>query len=208
MIRHFRTHATAAILAIFVITLMASGAAHGQRPGRGPSPVPPDKAGPATPSVVGWRDLETWTHDVGTAPDSELGLGLQLSGPEGTVATSFSVVKLRRSPTAEPKEITVTLIPAFDPNRVRWSSATFRVTTKDKGRSTIDVSDRVTTYPPGPFGPGDGPVNARVRLTPAQFVQIANADTVTGTLLNVTINFRRDQLNALKTFGERAGIRR
>jgi hypothetical protein len=31
---------------------------------------------------------------------------------------------------------------------------------------------------------------------------------VTGTLLNVTIAFRRDQLDALKAFGERAGIRR
>ena len=198
----------AAILAIFVITLVASGAAQGRGSGRGSSPVPPDKAGPATPSVVGWRDLETWTHDVGTAPDSELGLGLQLSGPEGTVATSFTVLKLRRTPTAAPREVTITLIPVFDPNRVRWTSVTFRVTTKDKGRSTIDLSDRVTTYPPGPFGPGDGPVNAKTRLTPAQFLQIADADAVTGTLLNVTTNFRRDQLNALKAFGEKAGIRR
>ena len=201
------------MLAILVVALGATGSVlsadgQSQGSGRAPGPVPPGQAGPATPSMVGWRDLETWTHDVGTAPDSELGLGLQLSGPEGTVAISFTVVKPRRSPTAAPREVSVTLIPAFDPNRVRWGSAAFRVTTKDKRRSTIDVSDRISTYPPGPFGPGDGPVNARVSLTPAQFLQIADADSVTGTLLNVTANFRRDQLNALKAFGERAGIRR
>jgi hypothetical protein len=219
MTRHLRTPVVATILPIFVIaSLAASGlfdaanqaagqtGGQAQRPATPPGSVPPEKAGPFTPSVIGWKDLETWTRDVGVGADTELGLGLQLSSPEGTMATSFTVVRSKRSPTAVPREVTVTLIPVFEPNRVRWSGATFRVTAKDKRRTTINASSRVTTYPPGPFGPGDGPVNAKVTLTPAEFAQIATADVVTGTLLNVTVNLRRDQLNALGAFGERAGL--
>jgi len=49
-------------------------------------------------------------------------------------------------------------------------------------------------------------VNAKVTLTPAEFARIATADALTGTLLNITVHFRRDQLDALRAFGERAGL--
>lgn len=218
MTRHFRTHAVATILAIFVIASLAASGLPGaadQAAGQTGGPaqrlttpagsVPPEKAGPFAPSVIGWKDLETWTRDVGVGSDTELGLGLQLSSPEGTVVTSFAVTRSKRS-TAPPKEVTVTLIPAFEPNRVRWSGATFSATDTDKRRTAINASSRLTTYPPGPFGPGDGPVNATVTLTPAEFARISTADALTGTLLNVTVNFRRDQLDALRAFGERAGL--
>ena len=217
MARHFRTPVVAAILAIFVMASVtasgmfdaanqAAGQTGGQAQRPGPSPVPPAKAGAFAPSVIGWKDLDIWTRDVGVESDSEMGVGLQLASSEGTMATAFTVIRPKRSATATPKEVIVTLIPAFEPNRVRWSGATFRATAKDKRATTINASNRVTSYPPGPFGPGDGPVNAKLTLTPAEFAQVATADAVTGTLLNVTLVFRRDQLNALRAFGERAGL--
>ncbi len=166
-------------------------------------PVPKEFAGASTPGVIGFKDLETWTRDVGMAPDTELGIGLHLSGPSGMVQVSFAVTRLRATPNTPPKDVAVALVPAFDPGRVRWASLSFLVTNQLKRRTTIDASDRVSTYPPGPFGPGDSPVNAVASLTAEEFGQIADALELKATVLGLQADVRADQLKALKAFADR-----
>jgi hypothetical protein len=159
---------------------------------------------------VGWRDLETWSRDTGLAPDTEIGLGLQLTGRDGQVGAAFSVVRLRNTPNAQPKEVVMTLVPQYDPTRVRFTNAWFVATTKDskgvKKEERLDGSGRMVTYPPAPYAPGDGPVSAHVNWTSKEFVAIAEADAVTGNLLNVAFTFRPDQLKAVNAFARRIGL--
>ncbi len=190
---------TAALTAGLALEVLARAADHQVAP-------PPKPTGASTPPVVGWKDLETWTHEVGSEPDTEIGLGLVVTGPEGSVSVSFAVTRLRRSPGAPPADVMLTLIPGFEPNRVRWSNLSFRVTGRDKKQTTIDGSARLTTYPPGPFGPGDAPVNARARLTPGEFLQLADAQTVSVSALGISAPLRSDQVKALQAFADRAGL--
>ena len=164
------------------------------------------QTGASTFSVVGWKDLETWTRETGAAPDTEIGLGLVLSGADGTAMVSFAVTKLRAAPTAPPKDVALTVVPGFDSTRVRWASLSFLVTGKDKKQTTIALSDRVGTYPPGPFGPGDSAVNANATMTVKEFAQLAGAQSLTATVLGLQAAFRPDQVKALRAFGERAGL--
>ena len=176
--------------------------------GRGGPPNPPIVGPPiATYSLIGWKDLETWTREVAGPSNVEFGLGLQLSGNEGTVSAGFAVARLKESFNAAPTySVQVTLIPAFNPNRIRWTTANVVVTGPDKKKTPIDMSGRIVTFPPGPYGAGDGPVNAQVSLTNDEFLQIADAVTATGELLNVPVTFRADQIKALRALGQRAGL--
>ena len=222
MARHLRLAAYGAVFAAIVASDFTIQGRTGQRgvgtpPGQIPAP-PPNGPPPAiekpgivtstTHSPAGWSDLETWTYDVGLAPDKELGLGLLLSGPAGRVSAGFTILRLRNAPTAPPNQVIVTLFPAFDPNRIRWTNASFTVTKKNKEKEqvTIDMSGRIATFPPGPFGPGDGPQNARATLTTKEFEVIADGLEVTGSLLNTRVVFREDQLRALRSFGQRVGL--
>jgi hypothetical protein len=156
----------------------------------------------------GFKDLETWTRDVGVAPDTEYGLGLQLKGATGTINASFAAVKLRSVPKAPPKEVVVTMSPSFavDPRQTLPLTLAFTITGKDKKQTTINVSNRMTAFPPGPYAPGDKAVSVQGRLTPTEFGQIAAAEILKTTVLSVQVTIRPDQLKALKALGERAGI--
>ena len=182
-----------------------TGAGFSQQSGQ---PVLPmvKHTGASTPSLVGWKDLETWTRETGAAPDTEIGLGLVLSGTAGTAMVSFAATKLRSSPGAPPKDVALTVVPIFDSTRVRWASLSFVITGKDKKQTTIALSERVTTNPPGPFGPGDSAVNANATMTVKEFAQLADAQSLTATVLGLQVAFRPDQVKAVRAFGERAGL--
>ena len=102
----------AAVL-IVLIGAMSSivGGAH-QRPS-----VPPDKTSAATFPLAGWTDLETWSRDAANGNDTEIGLGLQFTGPKGKVGASFEVIRQRSAPNAPIREVVMTIIPQYDPTR-------------------------------------------------------------------------------------------
>jgi hypothetical protein len=205
MTQRLRLIAVAAVLAVVAPPGQTVDAAQG----RGGPPTPPQTLGPpiAAPSLIGWKDLETWTREVAGPANVEFGLGLQLSGKDGTVSAGFAVTRLKEAFNATPKySVAVTLIPAFNPNRVRWTTASVVVTGADKKKTPIDMSGRITTYPPGPFGAGDGPLNAQISMTAEEFLVLADAVTATGDLLSVPVTFRADQIRALRALGQRAGL--
>jgi hypothetical protein len=157
----------------------------------------------------GNKDLETWTRDVGSGPDTEHGLGLQLKGPMGTVNASFTATILRSELRGTlPRYVDVTMSPSFDvdPNRTLTLNLEFVLTDKDKKQTTIVASDRMKAYPPGPYGPGARPVGASATLTPEEFIRIAQAQSLRATVVGMPVQFRPDQLKALLTLARRVGF--
>jgi hypothetical protein len=137
-------------------------------------------------------------------------VGLQFTGNGGKVGAAFSIVRRRSAPNAAVNEIVMTIVPQYDPTRVRFRDAWFVVTKIDpkgnKKEAKLDFSSRMIAYPPGPYAPGDGPVSARVNLKPEEFVPLADADLVAGNLVNVGFNFRPEQIKAVRAFAQRVGL--
>ncbi len=153
------------------------------------------------------KDLETWTRDVGEVPDIEHGLGLHLSG-DFTMLVTFAGTRLRRDPRAPVKEIVVIAKPgaALDPGRVLSPTLMFVATGKDKKPATVNMADRVTTYPPGPFVTTPISLSARAALTPEEFLKLADATDLRANMLGMGVTFRPDQIKALRALGERIGL--
>lgn len=193
------------MMALLVVGSGAGLAGQG-RGGQLPPNDPRLKTGPYTPSLIGWNDLETWSRPVGLEPDTERGVGLQLTGTQGKVLISFSATQLRTRPNAPIKQVAVTLVPGYDPTKVHWSSLSFEIVGRDKKLRTLDVSNRVVTYPTGPFGPGDSPIKGTVMLTDEEFLLVADAMSVKTTALGTSASMRPDQLQALRTFGQTIGL--
>lgn len=160
-------------------------------------------------SLGGYKDLETWTRDVGDVPDTEHGLGLQLKGATGTVNAAFAAVILRREMRGTlPKLVDVTMSPTYavDPHRTLDLSLTFVVTGKDKKQTTIYASDRIKAYPPGPYAPGTKAIGASAVLTADEFIRIAQAQSLSATVVGVAVQFRPDQLKAVQTLAQKVGF--
>jgi hypothetical protein len=102
----------------------------------------------------------------------------------------------------------MTLVPIYNPTWSNWNSLTLVVTTKEKEPRQISMplSSKIVTYPPGPLGPGDAPVKAQVTLSAAEFVQIADAGKLQGSVLGRNVTFRDNQLSALRELAQRLGL--
>jgi hypothetical protein len=171
----------------------------------------PYAAGPdgqiTAPPMGTSKDLETWTRDVGEVPDIEHGLGLHVSG-DFTMLVTFAGTRLRRDPRAPVKEVVVIAKPAagLDPGRVLSPTLMFLATGKDKKQVAVNVTDRVTTYPPGPFATMPASVSARAALTAEEFLKLVDATDLRANMLGMQVTFRPDQIKALRALGERVGL--
>jgi hypothetical protein len=197
MPRNLRTHARAVVV---LTTLIAAAVT---------LPAASSRDQVTAPPMGTFRDLEIWTRDVGDVPDSELGLGLHLAGSDATLLVTFSGVKLRRDPRAPAREVEVIAKPGAKLNTGRTlnRSLLFVATDKKEQQKTITMTNRVTTYPPGPFVPGDTyVVSLRAGMTPEEFLHISSAETLKANILGVGVAFRPDQLKALKALGDRLGF--
>jgi hypothetical protein len=160
-------------------------------------------------SLGGYKDLETWTREVGSVPDTEYGLGLQLKGPTGIVNAAFAAVILKREMRGtKPKFVEVTMSPSHtvDPHRTLDLSLVFVLTGKDKKQKTVQISDRIKAYPPGPYAPGTSAYGATAILTAEEFTQIAQAQSLRATVVGVQVQFRPDQLKAVQTLAQKVGL--
>ena len=197
MPRNLRTHARAVG---FLTALIAAATA---------LPAASSRDQVTAPPMGTFRDLETWTRDTGEVPDSELGLGLQLAGPDATLLVTFSGVKLRRDPRAPAKEVVVIAKPGgkLNTSRTLSPSMIFIAIDKKEQQTTVNLTNRVSSYPPGPFVPGDSyVVSLRASMTPEEFLDITSAETLKGTVMGIGIAFRPDQLKALKALSDRLGF--
>jgi hypothetical protein len=159
------------------------------------------------PPMGASRDLETWARDVGDVPDIEHGVGLHLNG-EYTLLVTFAGVKLRRDPRSPAKEVVVMAKPAaaLDPGRVLTIGMTFNAIGKDKKPFSVDLGGRVASYPPGPFMTAPTSVSLRAAMTPAEFLRLADAQTLRSSMLGLEVTFRQDQVKALRALADKLGL--
>ena len=158
-----------------------------------------------------WADLETWNRRGSDTRETEVGLGLHLSGSGGTMLLSFAATLNSRTPNVPPSELQLTVGAPFNsnPNTVRSGVLGFVVEIEDlvkqtSEKKTIDLSSRLTLDNPAP---GAVPENGTARMTIAQFTDLVKAKTVAARVIGVNVVFRPDQLKAVQAFGERIGVR-
>jgi hypothetical protein len=158
-----------------------------------------------------WSDLETWNRRGSDVREAEVGLGLHLSGPGGTMLLSLAARLNSRTPNALPSELLITAGAPFNsnPNAVRRAMLTFVVEIEDlvkktSERKTIDLSSRLTLDNPAP---GAVPENGTATMSVAQFTDLAKARAVSARVFGADVLFRPDQLKAVQAFAERIGVR-
>jgi hypothetical protein len=172
-------------------------------------PAAPGRDQVTAPPMGTFKDLETWTRDVGDVPDSEVGLGLQLAGPDATLLVTFAGVKLRRDPRAPARDVVVIAKPGgkLNTGRTLGPSLVFVAIDKEEKQTTVNLTNRVATYPPGPFVPGDTYiVSLQASMTPDEFMHVSHAEALKANMLGVGVAFRPDQLKALAALSDRLGF--
>jgi hypothetical protein len=156
--------------------------------------------------LASWGDMETWSRHDERADEGEAGLGLQLQGPTGTMLLSFSArfpgkVALR-PPDSVVAQAAVT--PSANPNVLRTPTLVFLLNVKTPQAATMDVSQRMSVDAPGP---GQVVSNGRASISPEEYLRLVGATTLHAKILGLDVEFRRDQLRAMRDFGERIHIR-
>jgi hypothetical protein len=153
------------------------------------------------------HDGETWSRSIDASNETELGLGLQPSGPNGIMRVAFSARLRGRPPLKPPTELTVHMAFGFrsNPLAVRNATLIFRLDERTKTRTVLDLSARVRSIPPGPNAPLD---TATATMSPTEFLRVANATTVSANVLGLDVEFQRDQMQAVQAFGHRILLER
>jgi hypothetical protein len=152
-----------------------------------------------------WGDLETWSHYLEESRENELGLGLQLSGSNGVILVAFLGRLNVRTPLLPPREITVQVGTSerANPNVIRRPVLTLLLDDKSDRRRLLDLSSRLTVDDPAP---GAAFENGLARISAADFVRAAEADTISGNVFGFDVVWRRDQIDALASFGRRVHL--
>jgi hypothetical protein len=153
-----------------------------------------------------WGDMETWSRHDERTDESETGLGLQLQGPSGPMLLSFSArfpgKVAMRAPESVVAQASVT--PTVNPNVLRTPTLVFLLDVKTPRAATMDVSQRMSVDRPGP---GQVVSNGRATISPEEYLRLVGATTLHGKIFGLDVEFRRDQLRAMRDFGERIHIR-
>jgi hypothetical protein len=156
--------------------------------------------------LASWGDMETWSRHDERADESETGLGLQLHGKTGTMLLSFAArypgKVAMRAPDAVVTQVAVT--PSTNPNVLRTPTLVFLIDVKTPRAATMDLSQRMNVDSPGP---GQIVSNGRASMSPEEFLRLIGATTLHAKVLGFDVEFRREQLRAMRDFGERVGIR-
>ena len=152
-----------------------------------------------------WRDLETWSRAVTDARQNELGLGLHLSGSNGPTLMAFIGRLDLRDPSTPPREITVQVATAqlSNPNVIRRPTLVFVVDGTSEKRTELDLTTTLVIDDPTP---GGFPANGLAQLRTPEFVRLAEALTIEGSVLGLNATFRRDQIEALRALAARLHI--
>jgi hypothetical protein len=147
-----------------------------------------------------WGDLETWTHAVESTRESELGLGLQLNG--GTTLVAFMGRLSARDPRTPPRDLGVQVGTGKMTNStlIRRPVLNFVIDEGTDKRKSVDLSGRLNVDNPAP---GAIITDAVSRIDATDFLQLAGAAKIRGTILGIDVTFRPDQIAALKSFAER-----
>ena len=84
------------------------------------------------------------------------------------------------------------------------SNLVFLLDVKTPRAATMDVSQRMSVDAPGP---GQVVSNGRAAISPEEYLRLLGATTLNAKVLGLDVEFRREQLRAMRDFGERLHIR-
>lgn len=149
-----------------------------------------------------WTDGQSWSTYLEASRETELGLGLQLTGPSGTVPVAFLGRVSVRDPRALPREIQVQAAVGYlgNPTLVRTSVLTLIADATSDRRLALDLSARLVVDDQAPGGIIQ---NGLATIRAAELVRLAEAETLSGNVLGFEVFFRPDQIRALRAFAER-----
>ena len=171
--------------------------------------VPVGHAQALKPVRAEWRDLETWGRYLEASRETELGVGLQVAGPQGTMLVGFIGRLDVRNATAPPLEVALQIGTGHtsNPNVVRRPTAVLRVDEQIVDRKLqLDLTPRLIVDNPSPGGPGSIVENGVATIRAADFVRLCEAETLTGNAFGFEVIFRPDQVAAIRALGERLNL--
>jgi hypothetical protein len=163
--------------------------------------APPLGAQSATGFVATWNDREIWTHATPDGRATEVGVGLQPTGPEGTMPIAF-LVRYEGRLTAPPTDVIVQVAvsPGISPNVLHTPTLTFLVGKKSGEPAELNWSSKLLVDQPGP---GANIQSGVAHVQPAEFQKLLTADALGANLLGIQVQFRIPQLDALRAFATR-----
>jgi len=156
--------------------------------------------------LANWADRSTWSTPDAASRQTEVGMGLVVGGSSGSMRLAFYVLQPTRGVAPEPSSIGVRVASSLrmNPNLLRTPTLIFNTTTVDEEdgveEAEIDLSPTLRVDNPAP---GAAVTSGLSRLTAEQFITIAEADEMEGTILGAAVEFREDQLDAIRAFRER-----
>ena len=144
-----------------------------------------------------WADLETWTHYLESSKENELGLGLQVNGPGGTMLIAFLGRLDTREPLKPPADVGVQVAASerANPNTLRSSTLTFVLDDKGEHPGVLDFSASLLVDNPAP---GAAANNGITHIPVKDFLRLASAVTLHATILGFDVDFRADQIRAMR----------
>lgn len=149
-----------------------------------------------------WGDLETWARAADGGRETEMGLGLQVSGPNGTSFIAFIGRVDPRASARGPATLSVQVAPASsaNPNVVRRASLVLTADERGQKSESFDLSGSMTVDDPSPGGTAN---NGVARLRADDFLRLARAKTVGGNVFGFDFEMRTDQVRALQALADR-----
>jgi hypothetical protein len=152
-----------------------------------------------------WKDLETWSHAMPDAGETELGLGLQPPGSSG-VLMAFLGTRDLRNPRKAPATVRVQVAtsPVASSTLVRRPTLVFIADPGTERRVALDLTPLLTVDDPTP---GGNIQNGVASMPAADFVRLANARAVAASVFGFDVTLRADQIEAMHAFAARLGLR-
>ena len=149
-----------------------------------------------------WKDLETWSRFVATANETEIGLGLQPSGPTGSLALAFTATFPGKSPKLPASEIIVkvAMSPNFNSLVIRDTKLTFVL---DEGLPKLAVLDLSSRFLGNELMPTTRLTSGIARMTPAEYQRLTRARAVKANVLGAQVELSKVQLDAMRAYGKK-----
>jgi hypothetical protein len=152
-----------------------------------------------------WADLSTWSRYLEDSRESELGLGLQVSGPSGLTFVAFLGRLSVRDPKTPPSQLTVQVGAGklANPNIIRRPTLVLVADDRTPRRVEFDLTPRLNVDEPAP---GAAVENGMATLRAAEFLRLTQSETITVDAFGFEGRFRPDHIRALGDFAKQLNL--
>jgi len=153
-----------------------------------------------------WDDLSTWVIPNRETQQTEIGMGLVLSGPAGAMRLAFFVTQPTRGRAAEPTSVGFRVASSLrmNPNLLRTPTLTFLAKVRNDEDELEEVELDLTSAIRVDNPAAGAAVTSGVgQMPPEAFKTLARAEELTGTILGAPVDFRDDQREAIQAFRDK-----